>query len=130
MREATFTLLTTVCGIAGAVVIACTPVPGQAAEPPHPCETLRPALIELHQHRRNGVHPAIIGHFIETEPRYNDAARSMLHLLVLGTYKHHPASFMLSTTKFADLTVDLCKQVIEQPVRIIEQRPTLRHGSI
>ena len=128
MKDSRFTLLTAACGIAGAIVIACTPTPSHT-EPVHPCETLRPALIELHQHRRNGVHPAIIGHFIETEPRYNDAARSMLHLLVLGTYREYPASFMLPAKKFADLTVDLCKVVIEQPIRI-PQRRTMEHGDV
>lgn len=130
MREATFTLTTALCGIAGAIVMACTPAPSAAEPPPlHGCHQLTGHFTGLHADLRRGVHVEILRYLTLTDPALGDTGRAVV-LHVLQAVDDNPGIKLWPASKFVTRSIDFCIASADTTVPVDLQRSRQQHGDI
>ena len=130
MRDKTFTLTTALCGVAGAIVMACTPAPGHAEPPPlHGCHQLVPHFTSMHTELRRGVHTGILRYIALTDDRLGGTGRAVV-LAVLDAVDTYPDIKMLPASKFVPAATEFCIAAVDKLPPVDRQRSPQQHGDI
>lgn len=130
MREATCTLTTAVCGIAGAIVMACTPAPAVAEPPPlHGCHQLTGYFTTLHADLRRGVHTGILRYIAKTDDHLGDTGRAVV-LAVIDAVEQRPGVKLWPASKFVPASIEFCIAATDKLPPVDQGYSPQQHGDI
>lgn len=132
MKDRTFTMTPVLIGIAGAIVVACSPAPAGAEPPPaHPCDSLVPALHLLHKNAVAGLPAPLLEHLTLTDETLGGIGRGFV-LSLVQFIRDNPATRRTSTPAFTAAALDACKAQYstDHLITPVERRRSLEHGDI
>lgn len=130
MHERTFTLTTALCGVAGAIVMACTSAPSAAEPPPlHGCHQLTGHFTTLHADLRRGVAVPILRYLTLTDANLGDTGRAVV-LHVLQAVEDNPGIKLWPASKFVTRSIDFCIASADTTVPVDLQRSRQQQGDI
>lgn len=132
MKDRTFTMTPVLIGIAGAIVVACSPAPAGAEPPPaHPCDSLVPALHLLHKNAVAGLPAPLLRHLTLTDETLGGIGRGFV-LSLVQFIGDNPATRRTTVSTFTNAALDTCKAQYgtDHLIDRVDLQRSLEHGDI